>query len=360
MSAEPAAPAREVAEGAEGTELAPLLDGAMARVRAPDVVVAVSRAGRRTYAAGGTAPPPTVPREELSFALGSLSKTFTVLLLADLVHTGALGLDDPLAAHLPGLPPRSGNARRITLRHLATHTSGLPRVPRDLVPGALLHPYANGYAGYSRHRLLAALATTRVRHAPGTRWHYSNFGLALLGPVLENATGTPFPELLDRRVLRPLALTSTTLGTDPGARRERAVGRRGDGRTPLPPTDMAAFAAAGGLLSTPGDLLGYAEAHLDPAGGEPAQALRDVQVPQLRRGVPHRRETHTLTWFQHAAAGGPVLFHAGATFGQQCFLGFHPATRTAVAAFATRHDRTCAVVSAGYTLLQDLARRPAQ
>lgn len=60
---------------------------------------------------------------------------------------------------------------------------------------------------------------------------------------------------------------------------------------------------------------------------------------------------------RHPAAGGPLRFHAGATFGQQCFLGFHPATRTAVAAFANRHDR-CAVVGSGYALLQELARRP--
>ncbi|WUH95828.1 beta-lactamase family protein [Streptomyces sp. NBC_00433] len=330
---------------------APLLESALARVRAPDVVLAVSRDGRRTYASGGTDPVPAVPREELGFALGSLSKTFTVLLLADLARDGVLGLDEPVAAHLP-LPP--GPARLITPRHLATHTSGLPRVPRDLVAGAVLHPYANGYAGYTRGRLLSALARTRVRHTPGTRWHYSNFGLALLGPLLETTAGAAFADLLADRVLRPLALTATTLGADTlPPSRVAAVGRRGDGRTPLPPTHMAAFAAAGGLLSTPGDLLTYAEALLRPTG-----ALRDVQVPQLRRGSAHRRETHTLTWYQHEAAGGPVLFHAGATFGQQCFLGFHPATRTAVAAFATRHDRTSAVVGAAYRLLQDLAGRP--
>lgn len=349
-----------VANAREADRLADLLHGALARVRAPDVVVAVSRDGRRALASGGTVPVPAVPREKLSYALGSLSKTFTVLLLAGLTRAGVLGLDDPLAAHLPGLPPLGGNARSITLRHLATHTSGLPRVPRDLIAGAVLRPYANGYADYSRDRLLAAFARTRPRHRPGTRWRYSNFGLALLGQALESAAGAAYPDLLARRVLNPLALTATTFGTGGGARPGHAVavGRRSDGVTPLPPADTAAFAPAGGLLSTPDDVLGYAEAHLGPAGGPLADALRDVQVPQLRRGSLHGRETHTLTWYQHPAAGGPVLFHPGATFGQQCFLGFHPATRTAVAAFATRHDRRCAVVSSGYGLLQELARRP--
>ncbi|WP_329176507.1 serine hydrolase domain-containing protein [Streptomyces sp. NBC_01477] len=363
MSAGPAAdiPAAPAPVPYEDGGLAPLLDEALARVRAPDVVVAVSRGGHRTVVSGGTAAAPAVPREDLGFGLGSLSKTFTVLLLADLARAGAVGLDDPLAAHLPGLPPLSGDACRITLRHLATHTSGLPRVPRDLFAGAVLHPYTNGYAGYSGDRLLSAYAHVRPRHAPGTRWHYSNFGLALLGSALAHTAGTAFPDLLTRRVLCPLALTATTAGADAArSRPDRAIatGHHGDGRTPFPFTDMAAFTPAGGVLSTPHDMLGYAEAHLRSAGGPLAGALRDVQVPQLRKGFGRRRETHTLTWFQHPASGGPVLFHAGATFGIQCFLGFHPATRTAVAVCATRHDRTSSVVHAAYTLLQSLAGRP--
>lgn len=328
-----------------GAPEAALAEAALARVRAPDVVLAVSRAGRRTYACGGTVEG-AAGREHLAYGLGSLTKTFTVLLLADLARAGALALDDPLTAHLPGAYP--AGAGRITLRHLATHTSGLPRVPRDLLLPAVLHPQTNGYAGYTRDRLLAAFAAARPRHAPGTRWHYSNLGIALLGPALEHAAGAPYPELLARRVLRPLGLAGAFLGPDGPA---AATGHRGDGRTPVPAVDMAAFRAAGGLHATPADLLAYAEALLDPA----AAPLRDVQVPQLRRRTPrHRDEVHTLTWFQHPAPGGPLLFHAGATFGQQCFLGFHPATRTAVAGFATRHDRLTAVVGASYGLLHSL------
>lgn len=330
--------------GCTGADPRSVLD----RVRAPDVVVGVSRGGERSYHCGGTAEEPPVPREELGYALGSLSKTFTVLLLADLVRAGVVGLDDRLRDYLPDTP--AGHARGITLRHLATHTSGLPRVPRDLIAGALAHPYRNGYAGYGPERLLLALATARVRHAPGTRWHYSNFGVALLGAVLEHAAQAPYAELLTRRVLVPLGLTGSTVGPRPGG--PAATGRRADGRTVLPPSDLAAFTPAGGVVATPADALTYAEALVDPAGG----AQRDVLVPQLRLRIPgHRGEVHTLGWYQHPGPGGPLLFHSGATFGQQCFLGFHPASRTAVAAFATRHDRTCAVVGAGYALLRDLA-----
>lgn len=340
---------------ADGTAVRGLLERAVAEVRAPDVVLAVSRGGRRTLVSGGSAPP-RAPREDLRYELGSLSKTFTVLLLAGLARDGVLGLDDPLAAHLPGLALPHPDARRITLRHLATHTSGLPRVPRDLVACALLRPYTNGYARYDTGRLLRAFANTRVRHSPGSRWHYSNLGIALLGPALEHATGTDYGTLLTGRVLGPLGLAATTSGPGDGP---TAVGHRTDGRTPLPRTDMAAFAAAGGVRATPGDLLRYAEAHLMPGGTPLEPSLRDVLIPQLRRGLGHRH-THTLTWYHHPAPGGPLLFHAGATFGQQTFLGFHPATGTAVAGFATRHDRTCRIVKTAYALLYELCGEPRQ
>ncbi|MFF7198898.1 serine hydrolase domain-containing protein [Streptomyces sp. NPDC008079] len=338
---------------ADGAPVRDLLERAVTEVRAPDVVLAVSRAGRRTLVGGGSAPP-RAAREEARYELGSLSKTFTVLLLAALARDGVLGLDDPLAAHLPDLPLPHPYARRITLRHLATHTSGLPRVPRDLVAGAVLRPYTNSYARYDTRRLLRAFADTRTRHAPGSRWHYSNLGIALLGPAMEHATGTDYGTLLAGRVLAPLGLPGTTTG--PGGVLA-AVGYRTDGRTPLPPTDMAAFTAAGGVRSTPTDLLRYAEAHLRPGGTALEAALRDVQVPQLRRGLGHRN-THTLTWYHHPAPGGPLLFHAGATFGQQTFLGFHPATGTAVAGCATRHDRGCRIVKTAYALLYRLCGEP--
>jgi CubicO group peptidase (beta-lactamase class C family) len=247
-------------------------------------------------------------------------------------------------------------------------------VPRDLLAGALLRPYGNGYAGYGTDRLLRALARTRTRHAPGTHWHYSNFGLALLGPAMEHATGTDYGTLLAARVLRPLGLTAgtATAGTSTGATGDTpegfdATGYRGDGRTPLPPTDMAGFAPAGAVRATPADLLTYAEALLSVTSAGPNEptdtasptaspltaALHDVQVPQLRRGFG-RRHTHTLTWYQHPAPGGPLLFHAGATFGHQSFLGFQPSSGTAVAAVATRHDRACRLVTSGYDLLHDL------
>ncbi|QHC22491.1 serine hydrolase domain-containing protein [Streptomyces sp. GS7] len=338
------------------TALADRLADAVAEIDAPDVVLAVTRHGRRTVVSGGTALAPPTPRHALRYELGSLSKTFTVLLLAELAATGVLGLDDPLTAHLPRLPLPHPRSRRITLRHLATHTSGLPRIPADLLAGALLRPYDDGYARYDTERLLRTFARTRPRHRPGTRWHYSNFGLALLGPAMGGAAGADYATLLDTRILGPLGLTGTSLA--PGATGTDAIGHRTNGSTPVRSAEMGAFAAAGAVRATPADLLTYLEVHLSPDGSPLPRALREVQIPLLRRGWRHRN-THTLTWYQHPARHGPLLFHVGATFGQQAFLGYHPATGTGLVALATRRGRSCLLVTTAYELLYALAREPA-
>ncbi|MFI9079780.1 serine hydrolase domain-containing protein [Streptomyces sioyaensis] len=338
----------DLAQPALGDRLA----DAVTMIDAPDVVVAVTRHGRRTVMTGGSALTPPTPRHALRYELGSLSKTFTVLLLADLARAGGPSLDDRLAVHLPEVPLAHPQSRRITLRHLATHTSGLPRIPTDLIPGALLKPYENGYARYDTERLLRAFARTRPRNRPGTRWRYSNFGLALLGPAMARAAGDSYAALLTDRVLRPLGLTGTTLG--PGTTGTDAIGHRANGVTPVRSTEMGAFAAAGSVRATPGDLLTYLEALLSPDGTPLAGALRDVQVPLLRRGW-RKRHTHTLTWYQHPSPRGPLLFHVGATFGQQAFLGYHRASHTGVVALATRRGHTCRLTGTAYDLLYTLA-----
>jgi CubicO group peptidase (beta-lactamase class C family) len=333
---------------------------------APDVVFACSQQGRRTVVTGGTAPPPGAPgrpgpsREALRYELGSASKTFTGLLLAELAHRDQLGLGDPVAVYLPRDTTPHRNRDAVTLRNLITHTAGLPRLPWDLYPRALPHWRTNPYADYPADRLVAAFARSRPRRPPGARWRYSNFGVALLGPALSHAMAMPFPRLLAHRVLTPLGLDATGLvALGPGI---DATGHGLDGATPVPPFSAGAFTAAGGVRATPGDLLRYLEAHLRPGSTPLGAALAAVQEPQLRRGY-RRRQVHTLTWFRHAVDGGHVYFHSGATMGQEAFLGFRPDTGTALVALATRrHRRGTTLVHAAYRLLtggsQGLERRP--
>ncbi|MEU0158684.1 serine hydrolase domain-containing protein [Streptomyces sp. NPDC006261] len=324
-------------------------------VDAPDVVLAMSRGGVRTVHTGGSAEPGPVARERLHYELGSASKPFAGLLLARLVAQGRVRYEDRAADLLaPGLPVHPA-VRRITLRHLLTHTSGLPGLPADFYPQAVPRWSTDPYGNYPADRVVRAFLRARPRHRPGTRWHYSNFAVSVLGHTLAAATGTPWEVLLHQQVLAPLGLEATLLR--PGPDGTDATGHRRDG-TPLPALDTGGFTAAGALRSTPLDLLTFLEAHGGGAPGSPTDpalstALTEVTRPVLRRGWRHAH-THTLTWFQHPSPYGPVLFHAGATLGQQAFLGFRPETGLAVVATATRRvHRADTFVAAAYGLLTE-------
>ncbi|WP_306339795.1 serine hydrolase [Streptomyces sp. AS13] len=350
-----------------------LLAEAAGRIDAPDVVLAVSRNGARTVHTGGGAAPGPVPRERLAHELGSASKPYAGLLLARLVAQGRVRYEDRAADLLaPGFPVHP-TVRRITLRHLLTHTSGLPGLPADFYPQAVPRWSTDPYGGYPADRVVRAFLRARPRHRPGTRWHYSNFAVSVLGHTLAAATGTPWEVLLHQQVLAPLRLDATRVR--PGPEGTEAVGHRRDG-TPVPALDTGGFTAAGAVRATPLDMLTFLEAHTAGTGlGDPestgpgltgpgltdpgltdptlAAALAEVRRPVLRRGLRHTH-THTLTWFHHPSPYGPVLFHAGATLGQQAFLGFRPDTGLAVAATATRRvHRADTFVAAAYGLLTE-------
>ncbi|MET4923373.1 serine hydrolase [Streptomyces sp. PSRA5] len=323
------------------------LDAAVRAVDAPDVVFAVSVQGHRTVRASPGA-------EGLRYETGSASKPYTGLLLAQLARSGQVAYDDSAAACFGPRPPRP--VAPITLRHLITHTSGLPALPRDFYRQALPHWTTNPFAGYPAHRVVDAFLRARPRHRPGTRWHYSNFAVSALGHALCAATRTGWDALMAEQVLAPLGLagTSTLAGGRAGGADDAAdaVGHAGDGVTEVPPLRIGGFAAAGAVRATPHDLLTFLEAHLRPERTPSlADALRAVRRPVLRRGIG-KAHTHTLTWFQHPTDDGPAYFHCGATSGQQAFLGFCPGTGTAVAAVASRRFRRAdAFVPTAYGVL---------
>lgn len=319
------------------------LDAAVRAVDAPDVVFAVSVQGHRTVRTSPGA-------EGLRYENGSASKPYAGLLLAQLARTGQVAYDDSAAACFGPEPPPL--VAPITLRHLITHTSGLPALPRDFYRQALPRWNTNPFAGYPAHRVVDAFLRARPRHRPGTRWHYSNFGVSALGHALSAATRTGWDALLEERILAPLGLSGTTTVPASGANAGDAVGHRADGVREVPALRIGGFAPAGAVRATPHDLLTFLEAHLRPERTpELADALRDVQRPVLRRGLG-KAHTHTLTWFQHPTADGPAYFHCGATSGQQAFLGFCPGTGTAVAAVATRRFRRAdAFVPTAYSVL---------
>ncbi|GAA0480826.1 serine hydrolase [Paractinoplanes deccanensis] len=252
------------------------------------------------------------------FEIGSITKVFTALALARLTVAGTVSLDDPLAALLPPdakVPSRDNTP--ITLRHLATHTAGLPRLPTGMLPRLLLHPNdPDPYAGCTTPMLLAALARTRLAATPGKRFRYSNFGAGLLGLALARRAGTTYADLIARETALPIP--------DP-ARLIQGHTRRGRA---TPPWHLADMAGAGALHSTAGDLLAFLRHQLDHA---------DDPAIRLTREVKH--QINPFTWIHlgwmgrklHARLGGQThLWHNGGTAGFSSFAGFDPDNRVGV------------------------------
>src|SRR5215211_1681601 len=216
------------------------------------------------------------------FEIGSITKVFTALLLADLAEHGIVGLDDPLASYLPSsVRVPTGGERQITLGDLASHAGGLPRDPKGTL-GRWLGDRHNPYAGLSVQELYAGLARTRLRRRPGERVRYSNLRAGLLGQALAHAAGQPYEDLVRERICRPLDLADTII-TPTGEQTARlATGYTRRGR-PVPPFQLPALAGAGALRSTATDLLRFLEANLDPAHSPLADQLERIQQPRVGR-----------------------------------------------------------------------------
>lgn len=302
----------------------------LATARAGVVVAAVAGGVTEIRGAGRTGGGDAgAPGAGTLFEIGSVTKVFTALALARLAVAGTVDLDEPLAALLPdgaSVPSRGG--REITLRHLATHTSGLPRLPTGMLLTALLHPSKpDPYADCTAERLLRALAASRLGAVPGRRFRYSNFGAGLLGLALAHRAGVDYGTLVAREITTPLGLTGTALVVDE-ARLAQGHDRRG---RPTPAWHLADLAGAGGLRSTAADLVTFVSAHFDDGEGGTADAVRVCL--EVRHRINPFAWAH-LGWMGrrlHPRQGGHLqIWHNGGTGGFCSFAGFDPERKVAV------------------------------
>ncbi|MGW6915245.1 serine hydrolase domain-containing protein [Kitasatospora sp. NPDC054939] len=316
------------------------------------VIVAAARGGEQAVHCHGLTARDGVPcTPDTRFELGSVSKTFTALLLAALAAEGRVALADPVERHLPPhwRPAAVPAGEPIRLLHLATHTSGLPRLPPGLLATAAPTWFSNPYAGFDDGRLRRALGRTTVRVGPGTRMRYSNYGVGLLGRVLAESAGTTYPVLLADRLCGPLGLTAT--GCSPDAPGLATGHRRG---RPLPPWRIPGLPGAGAVRAGGADLLRYLRAHLDPPAGPLGTALGEVQRPRLR--LPCSADRLALVWNHRRVGERAYCFHAGATRGFSAFAGFCPQSGTALAVLANCGPALDGrFVQAGYEALKRLS-----
>ncbi|HEX6323089.1 MAG TPA: serine hydrolase domain-containing protein [Vicinamibacterales bacterium] len=264
-----------------------------------------------TTRSGGAAPDANTVYE-----IGSITKGLTGILLADMALAGDVSLHDTLESFLPE-PARFPEAiRGITLLQLATHMSGLPRLPANLM--FTVKDPANPYAHYG----VAELETFLRGYAPppdrtSITAEYSNLGFGLLGHVLSLKAGMPYEALLKARVLAPLGMndTSITLSSDqrarlaPGHARGAAVGN----------WDLTALAGAGAVRSTAADMTKLLQALMQPPASRIGKAIRLALEPRSELGAAKIG----LAWITTMPPGGvPFTWHNGGTGGYRSFIGF--------------------------------------
>ena len=234
------------------------------------------------------------------FQIGSVTKTFTALLLARRLASGELTIDTPVA----DLFPSAGAVRvdrPLTVGELATHRSGLPRIPPSMWRKALSLD-DNPYAGYGDEELADDLARVRLRGRGRVR--YSNLGMGMLGHALARAAGTSYDALVRAEICDPLGLADTTAAPSDEQRPRLAVGHRRLGKPRAVAWEFDALAGAGALWSTGSDLLGYLEAHLNPPEGLLGAALRRVLVEPVLAWQSIPKGTFAGLWWHNGGTAG--------------------------------------------------------
>lgn len=288
-------------------------------------VVGVVKAGRTHVRGFGDAR----PDGGSLFQIGSLTKLFTAATLMSLVEEGTVSLDDDLARCLGGRVPLAPGAGAITLRHLASHTSGLPPVPRPLM--ALPRDDADPYRGLNRDVVYDYLATAEGLRPPG-RFDYSNYGMGLLGHVLEDRTGSSLEALLTSRIFAPMSMTSTVMTPLEGPVAALVPGTSQEG-APAAIWRFGALAGAGGLCASVKDMLAFVEANLDTAG-----VLASVLLRMQRERGPNGAR---LGWLEPSlvdqmAGNGGIIWHNGRVGGYAAYLSIDVARRTGVVILSAR------------------------
>ncbi len=269
------------------------------------------------------------PDAQTVFEIGSVTQTFTALLLARMVERGVMSLDDPLQKWVPsGVTVPSYQGKPITLADLATHTSGLPREP----------DFRHFRRRHTHHltvdRMYALLGETELTGVPGSKFLYSNFGYALLAQAVTRAGGTKdWAELVQREITAPLGLYATRIvkgGLDQSRLAQGYGPELNSVRYGL--LTRPAFNGALGLRSTLDDMMQWTSFHMGLVPSPLASLLPMVETPRVSIGAGPGDEI-ALAWQSHPLRAGSkhrILARNGATLGFYSFVAFVKETQTGV------------------------------
>jgi D-alanyl-D-alanine-carboxypeptidase/D-alanyl-D-alanine-endopeptidase len=292
------------------------------------VIGVIAPEGRHIISAGRRSSAHSrAPNGDTVFEIGSITKAFTALLLADMAVKNDLALNDPVAKYLPAefnVPIRNG--KTISLLDLATHTSGLPFMPNESTTFS-----DSGAANYSVTDLRHFIANCELRSDIGEKWEYSNVGYWLLGEGLAGRAGVDYETLLQQRVIAPLGLMNTAFALSPKMKTNFAPGHDAV-LQPSPPmstlTIYSIMPAAGGLYSTANDLLKLLAVAMDYEHSSLSAATHLTQT--THRPISSNRSAQGLGWTIIHEKNAELIVHDGGTLGYASSIAWDPAKRVGV------------------------------
>jgi D-alanyl-D-alanine-carboxypeptidase/D-alanyl-D-alanine-endopeptidase len=262
------------------------------------------------------------------FEIGSITKVFTALLLADMAQRGEVKLDDPISKYVPAtakIPQRDG--RQISLVDLATHTSGLPRMPTNFNP----KDPANPFIDYTEDQLFTFLSSYELTRDIGVKFVYSNLGFGLLGQGLARRNGSDYETLVETRVCEPLGMQSTRITLTPEMEQRFAAGHSSDLVT-VSRWDIPSLAGAGALRSSANDMLKFLAAAMGYSHTDLAQAFKAML--SVKRPTGQAFIDSALGWTIDTRGGGEIIWKNGGTGGYRTFIGYSPRTGVGVVALS--------------------------
>ena len=308
--------------------LSGVVEARLAEAETPGCI-AVAVVAEKTEIAFGCTPgitPPAAIDEHSLFEIGSITKGFTGLILADMVRKGEISLDDPVTKYSrPGAKLPAG-AESITLRDVVTQTSGLPRMPPGFKPANPRDPFAD----FTADSLYEALASTELKERG--KYEYSNFGFMWLSEMLARKAGRSYEALLRERVLDPMGMkdTAITLTAD---QEKRFVAGHGPGYQPAAHWNNGKnLEGVGALRASLADMIKLAEA----LAGRRDTPLKETIALALEPMRPAQGSNSTgYAWITtKRASGARAQWHNGGTGGFRSIIAVNPDTRTAAVVLA--------------------------
>lgn len=252
--------------------------------------------------------------ENSVFEIGSISKTFTGILLADMVIKGDLNLDDPLQSLLPnGITAPTKNGEAIKLFQLSNHTSSLPRLPNNMSPANPSNPYAD----YSEKQLYDFLNSYELTRDIGSKYEYSNYAAGLLGHVLASKRKLTYEELMVEVIAKPLGMENTRVVLTPQMKKNLAMGHRNG--LEVENWDSPTLTGAGAIRSTAVDMLKYLAANM---GIEKSSLYPAMQLAHKNSRSEDSNPIVGLGWHTLEQDGVQIIWHNGGTGGYRTFAGF--------------------------------------